>query len=80
MSEERSNSRKLNCQMQYLLLSGPQVGRFLLVGEREAELDHLEQVDVRSQRLVVIFGVGFECSDRSANDPGNSVSIATKGK
>ena len=41
-----------------------------LVGEREAELDHLEQVDVRSQGLVVVLGVGFESSDRSADDPG----------
>ena len=41
-----------------------------LVGEGETELDHLEQVDVRSQCLVVVLGVGFECSDRSADDTG----------
>jgi hypothetical protein len=42
----------------------------LFIGESEAKLDHLEDVDVRLQGFVVVISVGFESSDRSDDDAG----------
>jgi hypothetical protein len=63
-------------------LVGADVGRqlALLVGEGEAQLDDLEQIDVGPDRLVVVVGGRLEVGDGLGDDAGELSVLSKRGR